>query len=347
MIDMPRNKKNNKNIKDVSATRLLDEFTDPSFIAEEHPRHDLSDEEYVKMMVAKENERELIRTRQELKALEPSDTLINESEVIPEIPTGSCPSCHFCTIIRRIGDVVYCVCANPERSIEGMFYDHRMWVRSEPNLECHREPPMIKLQKQIRQHLDVQSLQNVQNEPMQTIIEEKEALAQEPEGKNFFDETMKLIEEGSEIEEPILPKIKVTPPDFKKKHVETESNEITSSIQDLSQESLTRNEAVDTFFREEIIAVHKHKALETLKKYRKDRPAEVSRVKENPVISEKMAPLKRCENCYFCVDEKRLGGSSWCHCTNVGRSKDAPIVVSWVRSRLNAPCWKRPESIAS
>jgi len=346
MIDMPGNKKKDKNIKDVSAAHLLDEFTDPNFIAEEHPRYNMSDEEYVKMMVMKENERELIRTKQELKDLKSSDTLINESDDMPEIPAGSCPSCHFCTIIRKIGDTVYCVCANPERSIEGMFFDHRMWVRSEPNLECHRESPMIKVQKQIRQYLDEKSLQKVRNESLEVASREKESLA-ELEVLNLFDENMALVEEDPEIEDSVLPKIRVQPPNFRKKLLETDSNEVLSSVQDTSKESLNRNEMIDTLFREEIIAVHKHKALETLKKYRKDRPVEVLSSKEEPIAFEKIAPLKRCDNCYFCADEKRLGGSSWCHCTNVGRSRDGPMTASWVRSRLNAPCWKRLESITS
>jgi len=343
---MPRNKKKDRNTKDVSVVRLLDEFTDPNFISEEHPRHELTDEEYIQMMVTKENERELMRTHQELKSIGPPDSITEVSETIPEIPAGSCPSCYFCTIIRKIGDSVYCVCANPERSIEGMFYDHRMWVRSEANLECHREPPVIKVQKQIRQHLDERSLQKVKNEAMQSSTGEKESLTQEPEVMNFFDETLELVDEDHEIEDSVLPKIEVQPPNFRKKPLETGSNEDLLSVQDASPLH-NRNEMIDTLFREEIIAVHKHKALETLKKYRKDKPLEELSSKDHPIVSEKMTPLKRCDNCYFCAVEKRLGGSSWCHCTNVGRSKDAPMTASWVRSRLNAPCWRRPESIAS
>ncbi|TFG98381.1 hypothetical protein E4H12_06220 [Candidatus Thorarchaeota archaeon] len=85
----------------------------------------------------------------------------------------------------------------------------------------------------------------------------------------------------------------------------------------------------------------KHEARKTLEKHRKDPP--VSKKKEIPVISEKRAPVKACQNCYFCVKEKKVGGSCWCHCTNPGRSTHAIVKGSWVKSRLNLPCWKQQQ----
>jgi len=53
--------------------------------------------------------------------------------------------------------------------------------------------------------------------------------------------------------------------------------------------------------------------------------------------------FKRCETCYFCAGTKRAGGTVWCECTHVGRIKDAATAGSWVRSKINAACWKREE----
>ena len=83
-------------------------------------------------------------------------------------------------------------------------------------------------------------------------------------------------------------------------------------------------------------------ARRTLEKYRKD-PPDVKKKEAVPVISEKIAPLKRCQTCYFCVGEKKLSGSCWCHCTNPGRSTHAIAKGSWVKSRMNLPCWKAPQ----
>jgi len=56
---------------------------------------------------------------------------------------------------------------------------------------------------------------------------------------------------------------------------------------------------------------------------------------------EKTLVLKRCETCYFCAGIKRAGGTVWCQCTHVGRLKDTATAASWVRSKINAACWKR------
>ena len=86
----------------------------------------------------------------------------------------------------------------------------------------------------------------------------------------------------------------------------------------------------------------KSAARKTLEKYRKD-PAISTGKERAPIISEKRAPIKRCQNCYFCVKEKKVSGSCWCHCSNPGRSTHAVAKGSWVKSRMNLPCWKAPE----
>jgi hypothetical protein len=103
------------------------------------------------MMVKKERERELLRSQQIPQMKTISDTPKEIIEEILEIPAGSCPSCYFCTIIRRIGESVYCSCANPERTLEGMYRDYQIWVRSKSELSCYKEPPKRRIQKFISQ----------------------------------------------------------------------------------------------------------------------------------------------------------------------------------------------------
>jgi hypothetical protein len=71
----------------------------------------------------------------------------------------------------------------------------------------------------------------------------------------------------------------------------------------------------------------------------------MKKLKEEPIVSDRMTLVRKCETCYFCVDAKRVGGSCWCHCSNLARSQDGVSAMSWVRSRLNAPCWQRGESL--
>ncbi len=96
--------------------------------------------------------------------------------------------------------------------------------------------------------------------------------------------------------------------------------------------------AVDFLQDEVTTSVSKREARETLEKYRKDIP--VTKKSASPIVSEKMAPVKSCQNCYFCIGERKLGGSCWCNCSNPGRSSHAVSKGSWVKSRLNLPCWK-------
>ncbi len=83
-------------------------------------------------------------------------------------------------------------------------------------------------------------------------------------------------------------------------------------------------------------------ARRTIDKHRRNEPVDQSPKKKSkqPVISEKMSTVKRCQNCYFSVQEKKLSGSYWCHCTNIGRSTNVVSKGSWVKSQLNLPCWK-------
>jgi len=100
-------------------------------------------------------------------------------------------------------------------------------------------------------------------------------------------------------------------------------------------------EAAVEFLRDEIISnSSKREALQTLEKYRKALPVKREKKPEKPIVSEKASPVKRCQNCYFCVAERNIGGSCWCHCTNPGRSTKESPGKSWVKSRLNLPCWR-------
>jgi hypothetical protein len=97
------------------------------------------------------------------------------------------------------------------------------------------------------------------------------------------------------------------------------------------------------FLRDEVISSSsKRKALETIEKYRKDPPAKRprKRKKKAPVVSEKIAPEKKCQNCYYCAAQRTIGGSCWCHCTNPARSIEGTNGKSWIKSQLNLPCWK-------
>jgi hypothetical protein len=339
---LPPDKKRDKTIKDVPVTRLLDDFSDPKPPTDGQSHTDMTDEEYVEMMVRKEIERKLMRKHRdgplEIPTVEKVEIEMDE-EPPPEIPEGSCPSCHYCTIIKKIGNAVYCICANTEREVEGMYFDHRIWIRSEPELTCHKEPPSIRFKKQLRQHMEEKQrkkVESVVNDPDFSPISEKNELQdQEPEIMNFFglelvrvEQDLVRVDEEVENEDPDIPEVFIRPPDPRKRLVE--------------------NELVDDFLNRESTALYKHKALETLKKYRKDRHFEVSgvqSVEEGPILSEKMALIQNCESCYFCVDNKRVGGSSWCHCTNIVRSAETVTAASWVRSRLNAPCWRKEESL--
>jgi hypothetical protein len=82
-------------------------------------------------------------------------------------------------------------------------------------------------------------------------------------------------------------------------------------------------------------------AKRTLEKHRRDSPIEIEKKKHVPiVVSEKLSLMKRCQNCYYSVGNRTIGGSCWCHCTNLCRSNADNAKTSWVKSQLNLPCWK-------
>ncbi|MFW9980350.1 MAG: hypothetical protein ACFFE3_00360 [Candidatus Thorarchaeota archaeon] len=343
---MAPEKRGNKNIKGTPLSKLLDDFVDTETVPEDRTHADMSDEEYIEMMIKKEAKRKLLRVKHEASMTERIEIAVDDNGEIPEIPEGSCPSCYYCTIIRRIGSNVYCVCANPERVIEGMYYDYRIWVRSEPDLDCHRESPARKVQKFVRQQTEDNQTQPDSNIPIELVPGDDKPILTKLDMLNLVDDKMELVEfvdDGSVVEDTVVPELKIRPPEKPRIDLEMETKIVETQIPDEFSE--TPNQAVETLFREETIAAYKHKALETLKKYKKERPLDLKKSEEMPIISEKRSQMRKCDTCYFCVDDKRIGGSSWVHCTNISRSVDTVTAASWVRSRLNAACWKRPESL--
>jgi hypothetical protein len=57
-----------------------------------------------------------------------------------------------------------------------------------------------------------------------------------------------------------------------------------------------------------------------------------------PIVSEKLSPVKSCQNCYYCVDSKRLGSIVWCKCSNALRIAEAGVGI-WISSKINLDCW--------
>jgi len=98
---------------------------------------------------------------------------------------------------------------------------------------------------------------------------------------------------------------------------------------------------------------YRRAALRTLERYRKDASSETSSANahmksEPPVKSERLAPFRRCQNCYYCVDTRNLRSSWWCACTHPGRSTESLVAGRmWVKSRLGLGCWTRRESESS
>ena len=122
-------------------------------------------------------------------------------------------------------------------------------------------------------------------------------------------------------------------------------DEIVSSQKPLDESQLTERMRVAKEFLENEISYSeaRRKARKTLEKYRKD-VALFEKKGVSPVASEKRAPIKRCQNCYFCAREKKISGSCWCHCTNPARSTHAVVKGGWVKSRMNLPCWRAMEN---
>ncbi|MFX1579834.1 MAG: hypothetical protein ACFFBJ_09330 [Promethearchaeota archaeon] len=105
--------------------------------------------------------------------------------------------------------------------------------------------------------------------------------------------------------------------------------------------------AEDPWSEEYLTKLHKREARKTLDKYRRDEPIVSEQPKpreESPVVSEKMSQIRKCQSCYYCTGTRKVGGSWWCHCTNPGRSTECELQTqSWVKSKLNLPCWKLPD----
>jgi len=105
--------------------------------------------------------------------------------------------------------------------------------------------------------------------------------------------------------------------------------------------------AEDPWSEEYQTKLHKKEARKTIEKYRRDEPfiTKEPRVRpEQPIVSEKMSQMRKCQNCYYCIGTRKVGGSWWCHCTNIGRSIECETQAkSWVKSGLNLPCWKVPD----
>lgn len=142
---------------------------------------------------------------------------------------------------------------------------------------------------------------------------------------------------------------KLTTLKLKKKRKTVEDMSVDSLLDDLIDtdvKSETRP-AEDPWSEEYLSKLHKKEAKKTLQKYRRDEPIsqeEPRKRSERPVVSEKITQMRKCQNCYYCVATRKVGGSWWCHCTNLGRSTESDIQTqSWVKSKLNLPCWKLPD----
>jgi len=115
----------------------------------------------------------------------------------------------------------------------------------------------------------------------------------------------------------------------------------------------SRSESTEVTDEDYVTSMLKKDAKKTLAKYRKEpetstnetpeekgMPIKKKKKQEPPVLSEKLSPVRRCQNCYYCVTVRTIGGSSWCNCTNPGRSTQGSPEKRWIKSSLNLPCWK-------
>jgi len=100
----------------------------------------------------------------------------------------------------------------------------------------------------------------------------------------------------------------------------------------------------DDVFVQRRLRIEARRTLEKLKKTSPDSKDEDSvdlpPIKKKPVMSQATSVIKRCQNCYFCVNSHTLGSSVWCYCANPSRSSGEDISKSWIRSRMNLPCWR-------
>lgn len=114
-----------------------------------------------------------------------------------------------------------------------------------------------------------------------------------------------------------------------------------------------RSESTEVTDEDYVTSMLKKDAMKILAKHRKEpetsanenpeeknTPIKRKKREDAPVLSEKLSPMRRCQNCYYCVTVRTIGGSNWCNCTNPGRSTEGSPEKRWTKSRLNLPCWK-------
>ena len=112
-------------------------------------------------------------------------------------------------------------------------------------------------------------------------------------------------------------------------------------VKDVSGLAARMKEAVDFVQDEMGTSDAERKLAEALEECGKT--TETTRKRIDPLAyNDNILLLKRCQNCYFCVGEKNRNDSLWCLCTNPDRYPDVEIEDSWVKRKLNLPCWKAP-----
>lgn len=135
----------------------------------------------------------------------------------------------------------------------------------------------------------------------------------------------------------------------KKKRETLDDVSIDSLLDDLLNDEVTpeTRPADDPWSEEYLAKLHKKEARRTIERYRKPGPISTEEPKsrsEQTIVSEKIPPVRKCQTCYYSNKARKVGGSWWCHCSNPGRSIKSELQMrSWVKSRLNLPCWKLPD----
>ena len=79
-----RNKKNNKTIDDYTVAQLLDDFVSDDVPLSDKSVEELNDEEYIRMMLKKDAQRKLIRTKREAQRREPNESRAPPKETIDD-----------------------------------------------------------------------------------------------------------------------------------------------------------------------------------------------------------------------------------------------------------------------